>query len=201
MALLTIFVALSFYFIQDDLKRLLAYSTIAHLGYVLLGVALGGLGSLTALRGGVLHILCHGFGKATLFLCAGAVAYATGSRSIAALGGLARSMPLTATAFFVGIASVTGIPPFACFWSKLMILAGALELPGAIGPTLVGLVLVESLISFAWLLHVAQRIFMGATTRVAGGPSDPPPPMSLSLVVLMLGCLVAPAVGLALLWR
>ncbi len=201
MALLTIFVALSFYFVQDDLKRLLAYSTIAHLGYVLLGVALGGLGSLTALRGGVLHILCHGFGKGTLFLCAGAVAYVTGSRSISALGGVARSMPLTATAFFVGTAAVTGIPPFACFWSKLMILAGALELPGAIGPTLVVLVLGESLISFAWMLHIAQKVFFGATTPVAMVHSDPPLAMSVSLVVLMVGCLVAPLVGLALLWR
>ena len=201
MALLTIFVALSFYFVQDDLKRLLAYSTIAHLGYVLLGVALGGLGSLTALRGGVLHILCHGFGKATLFLCAGAVAYATGSRSISALGGVARSMPLTATAFFVGIAAVTGIPPFACFWSKLMILAGALELPGAIGPTLLVLVLAESLISFSWMLHVGQKVFFGATTPVALVHSDPPLAMSVSLVVLMVGCLAAPVVGLALLWR
>jgi len=201
MALLTIFVALSFYFVQDDLKRLLAYSTIAHLGYVLLGIALGGLGSSTALRGGILHILCHGFGKATLFLCAGAVAYATGSRSISALGGVARSMPLTATAFFVGTAAVTGIPPFACFWSKLMILAGALELPGAIGPTLVVVLLAESLISFSWMLYVGQRVFFGATTPVAMVHSDPPPAMSISLVVLMLGCLAAPAVGLALLWR
>jgi hydrogenase-4 component D len=194
-------VALSFYFVQDDLKRLLAYSTIAHLGYVLLGIALGGLGSSTALRGGILHILCHGFGKATLFLCAGAVAYATGSRSISALGGVARSMPLTATAFFVGTAAVTGIPPFACFWSKLMILAGALELPGAIGPTLVVVLLAESLISFSWMLYVGQRVFFGATTPVAMVHSDPPPAMSISLVVLMLGCLAAPAVGLALLWR
>ncbi len=168
MALLTIFVALSFYFVQDDLKRLLAYSTIAHLGYVLLGVALGGLGSLTALRGGVLHILCHGFGKATLFLCAGAVAYVTGSRSISALGGVARSMPLTATAFFVGAAAVTGVPPFACFWSKFMILAGALRAAGRdrtdAGRPGAGR---ESLISFAWMLHIAQKVFFGATTPVA----------------------------------
>jgi NADH:ubiquinone oxidoreductase subunit 5 (subunit L)/multisubunit Na+/H+ antiporter MnhA subunit len=129
------------------------------------------------------------------------VAYATGSRSISALGGVARSMPLTATAFFVGIAALTGIPPLACFWSKLMILAGALELPGPIGPTLVVLVLGESLISFAWMLHSAQKVFFGATTPVAMVHSDPPLAMSVSLVVLMVGCLVAPLVGLALLWR
>lgn len=198
MAVVTMFVALSYYFIQDDLKRLLAYSTIAQLGYVMLGLAVGALGSATALRGGVLHILCHGFGKATLFLCAGAVAYITGSRSISALGGVARTMPLTATAFFVGVMTVSGVPPFGCFWSKFMIVAGAMQLAGAIGPVLVVLVLVESLVSFAWLLHVAQKVFLGETTPVACVNSDPPPAMSGALVVLMLGCLVAPAIGIPL---
>jgi len=198
MALVTMFLALSYYFIQDDLKRLLAFSTIAHLGYVLLGLALGAMGSTTALQGGILHVLCHGFGKATLFLCAGAVAYITGSRSIAALGGVARTMPLTATAFFVGVMAVSGVPPFGCFWSKFMIVAGAMQLAGAIGPAIVVLVLVESLISFAWLLHVAQKVFLGETTPVACVNSDPPPAMSVALVVLMVGCLVAPAVGIPL---
>jgi hydrogenase-4 component D len=198
MALVTMFVALSYYFIQDDLKRLLAYSTIAHLGYVLLGLALGALGSSAALQGGILHIFCHAFGKATLFLCAGAVAYVTGSRSISDLGGVARSMPLTATAFFVGVMAVSGVPPFGCFWSKFMIVAGAMQLAGAIGPTIVALVLVESLISFAWLLHVAQKVFLGETTPVACVNSDPPPAMSVALIILMVGCLVAPAVGIPL---
>ena len=90
MAVVTLFIALSYYFVQDDLKRLLAYSTIAHLGYVLLGISLGALGSTVGFRGGVLHIICHGFSKATLFLCVGAIAYVTGSRSISALGGLAK---------------------------------------------------------------------------------------------------------------
>jgi hydrogenase-4 component D len=198
MALVTLFVALSYYFVQDDLKRLLAYSTIAHLGYVLLGIALGAMGSVVAFRGGVLHIICHGFSKATLFLCVGAVAYITGSRSISALGGLARTMPLTATAFFVGVMAVTGVPPFACFWSKFMILSGAMQLRGAVGPVLVVLVLAESLISFGWLLYIGQKVFLGATTPVACVNSDPPPAMSAVLVVLMIGCLAAPAIGIPL---
>ncbi|UCC72556.1 MAG: oxidoreductase [Gemmatimonadota bacterium] len=198
MALATMFIALSYYFVQDDLKRLLAYSTIAHLGYVLLGVALGGLGSIIAFRGGVLHIVCHGFSKATLFFCAGALAYVTGTRSIAALGGLARSMPLTATAFFVGVLAVAGVPPFACFWSKFMILAGAIELRGGIGPVLVVLVLVESLVSFAWMLYVGQKVFLGPVTRLAEVHSDPPPAMGAVLLLLVLACLLAPAIGIPL---
>lgn len=195
-AMVTIFLALSYYFAQDDLKRLLAYSTIAHLGYVLLGVAVGALGSLRGLRGGVLHIACHGFSKATLFLCVGAVAYVTGSRRISELGGVARSMPLTATAFFVGVLATTGVPPFACFWSKLMILTGAVALGGVLGPLLAALILVESLVSFAWMAHIGQRVFFGPLTPVAAVHSDPPPAMSAALLVLSAGCLAAPALAM-----
>jgi hydrogenase-4 component D len=197
-ALVTLLVALASYFLQDDLKRLLAYSTIAHLAYVLLGAALGALGSALAYKAALLHIACHAFSKATLFLCAGAIAYVTGSRSISALGGLGRSMPLTATAFFVGVLAVSGIPPFACFWSKFMLLAGAVQLPGTTGPLLVALLLLESLVSFGWLLHVGQKVFFGAPTPVACVNSDPPWPMSATLVVLMLGCLLVPLVALPL---
>ena len=198
MALLTIFVALSFYFIQDDLKRLLAYSTIAHLGYILLGIGIGALGAPLGYQGGVLHILCHAFGKATLFFCVGAIAYVTGTRKISALHGLGKTMPLTAAAFFVGLLSVTGVPPFACFWSKFMILAGAMKLHGAAGPVILTLVLCESLISFAWMLYVAQKIFLGAAPAEASMESDPPWPMRVTLVALMIGCLAAPVVGIPL---
>jgi hydrogenase-4 component D len=198
MALLTIFIALSFYFIQDDLKRLLAYSTIAHLGYVLLGIAIGALGSPIGFRGGVLHIICHGFSKATLFFCAGAIAYMTGSRSISAIRGLGRSMPLTATAFFIGILSVTGVPPLACFWSKFMILSGAMRLHGPIGPIILALILFETLVSFGWMLYIAQKIFLGAPSPVAQVHSDPPWAMSATLIILMIGCLAAPLIGMPL---
>jgi hydrogenase-4 component D len=198
MALVTIFVALSYYFVQDDLKRLLAWSTITHLGYVLLAVALGALGSVVAFRGGVLHILCHGVAKGTLFFCVGAVAYVTGTRRISALGGLGKAMPFTATAFFVGVLAVTGIPPFACFWSKLLILAGAMKLGGVAAWVVVPLVLVESLVSFGWMVHVGQRVFLGEPTPAACVNSDPPPVMSATLLLLMLACLGIAAVGMPL---
>src|ERR1035437_8508345 len=198
MALLTILVALSFYFVQDDLKRLLAYSTIAHLGYVLLGIAIGGLGSTLGFRGGVLHIICHGYSKATLFFCAGVISYVTGTRSISSLRGLARSMPLTAAAFFIGVLSVTGVPPLACFWSKFMILSGAMRLSGPIGPFIVIFILCETLISFGWMLYIAQKIFLGAPSTVAQVPADPPLAMNVTLIILMIGCVGAPFVGMPL---
>jgi len=198
MALITIFVALSFYFVQDDLKRLLAYSTIAHLGYIMLGVAIGALGAPLGFQGGVLHILCHGFGKATLFFCVGAIAYVMGTRKISALRGLGRSMPLTAAAFFVGLLSVTGVPPFGCFWSKFMMLAGAMRLHGAVGPLVLTLLLCETLISFGWLLYVAQKVFLGPAPQSVPLHSDPPWPMRATLIALMIGCVAAPLVGIPL---
>ena len=196
MALLTILVALSFYFVQDDLKRLLAYSTIAHLGYILLGIAIGGLGSSLGFRAAVLHIICHGYSKATLFFCAGVVAYATGTRSISALHGLARNMPLTAAAFFVGLLSVTGVPPLGCFWSKFMLLSGAMQLPGPIGPVVLAFVLCETLVSFGWMLYIAQKVFLGAPLPAVQVADDPPWSMNLTLIILMGGCLAAPLVGM-----
>ena len=198
MAVLTILVALSFYFVQDDLKRLLAYSTIAHLGYVLLGIAIGGLGSPLGFRGGVLHIMCHGYSKATLFFCAGAIAYVTGTRRISELRGLGRSIPLTATAFFIGLLSVTGVPPLACFWSKFMILSGAMRLSGPIGPLIVIFVLCETLVSFGWMLYIAQKIFLGTPLVVVPADVDPPWPMNATLIILMIGCVVVPFVGMPL---
>lgn len=79
-----------------------------------------------------------------------------------------------------------------------MILAGAVRLGGAIAPVLLVLVLAESLISFAWMLHVGQKVFLGAATPVAEGSSDPPAAMTGVLIVLMIGCLAAPAPAMPL---
>jgi hydrogenase-4 component D len=200
-ALVTMFMALSLYFAQDDLKRLLAYSTIAHLGYVLLGVGMGLLGSELAFRGGMLHIITHGFAKSTLFLSAGAVAYATGTRSISQLGGLGRKLPVVGLAFIVGALAVTGVPPLACFWSKFYLLTGAMQLGGGLGPVILGLVLLESLVSFAWFLRVAHKVFLGEPTATVLAIKDDavlPYQMHIVLSVLIIMCAVAPFIGVPL---
>jgi hydrogenase-4 component D len=195
-AVVTIFMAIVSYFRQDDLKRLLAYSTIAHLGYILVGCALGIFGSSVGFRGGVLHILCHGVAKGTLFLCAGAIAYGAGTRRISQLRGLASKMPLEATTFMVGALAVTGVPPLSTFWSKFMIFAGALEVPR--GAILLVLLATESVISFAWFLWVAQQVFLGTPSPAVAKASDPPPAMSVALVIGIVLCVAAPTVGLPL---
>lgn len=194
MALLTMLMGVLAYLRQDDLKRLLAYSTIVHLAYILIGISLGVFGSTIGYQGAALHILCHGAAKGTLFLCVGAIAYGAGSRRISQLSGLARKMPLEAVTFMVGALAVTGIPPFSCFWSKLFIFIGALESPG--GVVLLVLLLTESAISFGWLMWVGQRVFLGRPSQVAAAAADPPWPMGVTLVACMVLCVIVPYVGL-----
>ena len=196
MAVATMILAVIQYFIQDDLKRLLAFSTIGHLGYVLFGVALGILGSATGFGGGVLHIINHGYAKGLLFLSVGAMAYATGSKSIRELSGLGRKMPLASAAFVVGLFAVTGVPPLSCFWSKIMIFAGAFELGGGTGFTLGILAILENLAAFAWYLFVGHKIIFGEVSpKVALAMADPPMAIDGTLIVLMVLCLAAPLIG------
>jgi len=203
MALATMFMALTLYFAQDDLKRLLAYSTITHLGYVLLGIGMGLLGSELAFRGGILHIINHAFAKSTLFLCAGAVVYMTGTRSIRQLGGLVQRLPLVGVAFAIGVLAITGVPPLGCFWSKFYLLTGALQIAGGLGPVILVLVLLESVISFAWMLRVTQKIFLGKPTEavLAAQPGRLPMAMTIVLVVCIIMCVLAPVIGIPLVAR
>jgi NADH:ubiquinone oxidoreductase subunit 5 (subunit L)/multisubunit Na+/H+ antiporter MnhA subunit len=96
------------------------------------------------------------------------------------------------------VLAVAGIPPFACFWSKFMIVAGALQVPGGLGVGIMVLVLVESLVAFGWMLHVGQKVFFGEQTELARVNSDPPFAMSAALVLHMIGCLVVPLFGIPL---
>lgn len=123
-AAVTIIIA-NFYAIgQTNLKRLLAYSTINQLSFILLGVALLSPMSIT---GALVHIPFHGFMKITLFLCAGAITAIAGLKNISDMGGLGRKMPMTFAAFVVGAFGMCGAPPLAGFISKWHIAAGAIE--------------------------------------------------------------------------
>src|ERR1700722_3775349 len=103
---------------QFDIKRVLAYSTLSQLGYMVLALGVGGLG-VTA---GAFHLFTHAFFKALLFLGAGSVIHAVHSNDIRAMGGLRRKMPITGVTFLVGCLAISGVWPFAGFFSKDMIL-------------------------------------------------------------------------------
>ena len=123
-AAFTIIVANCYAIGQDNLKRMLAYSTINQLSFILLGVALL---SPMSIKGAVLHIPFHGFMKITLFLCAGAIAAMAGKKNISDLAGLGRSMPITMSAFMIGAFGMCGAPPLAGFISKWHVALGAVE--------------------------------------------------------------------------
>ncbi len=196
-ALVTMAVTVFLYFFQTDLKRLLALSTISQLSYIILGACLGVFGSTLAYKGAVLHIVAHACAKGLLFLCVGAIAYATGRRRIPDLGGLAAKMPVVAVCFVIGLLGVVGVPPFGTFWSKFYIITGAFNLPGTLGPFVGVFLLVESMVVFGWLLYVTQRVFFGAASEAAELGADPPWQMSGSLIVLAALVIAAPLAALA----
>jgi len=195
MALLSMFIAVFLFFFQDDLKRLLALSTIAHLAYILIGCALGVFGSTVGFQGGLVHIAAHAAGKGLLFLSVGALAYFSGSKRISELRGVGTKLPLVAVGFFVGAFTVTGVPPFAGFWSKFYLITGALE-TGGFGSLLAVLMLLESMIAFGWFLWVGQRVFFGEPSPVALQIGSSSAPIEIALVLLILLCLLAPAIAL-----
>lgn len=120
---------------QHDLKRLLAYHSVENIGIIALGLGVGVLGisagipmlAVLGFAGGLLHVVNHAVFKGLLFLGAGAVAHATGTREIDQLGGLLKRMPWTGAAFLTGAVAISGLPPLNGFVSELLIYLGALQ--------------------------------------------------------------------------
>lgn len=143
------FIALS----QDNLKRLLAFSTVAQLAYVVLGV---GLLSPKGMTGGIVHIAMHAFGKITLFFCAGAIAVATGKKNISEMVGIGRRMPVTMAAFFIASLSIIGLPPCGGLLSKWYIMLGSLE---AHQLPILFVLAVSTLLNAAYFAPIVYRAF------------------------------------------
>jgi multicomponent Na+:H+ antiporter subunit D len=135
---------------QSDLKRMLAYSSVAQIGYIVLGVALG---NRLALIGAYLHILNHALMKGCLFMVSGSLMYRRGMRNIFRLKGVHRSMPWTMAAFVIAALSMIGIPPTAGFFSKWYLLLGTIE---ARQWVLTGVILVSSLLNAVYFFRVIE---------------------------------------------
>jgi hydrogenase-4 component F len=139
--------------VQDDLKRLLAYSSISQISYIFEGL---GLGTYLGIYGGLFHAITHLLAKSLLFFCAGAIIYRLGIRKISQLGGLARRMPITAVCFFIGGLSMGGMPPLAGFWSKYSIIlaVGKARLWWAMGISAFA-----GMLTLACMVWAAWRVF------------------------------------------
>src|SRR5215469_13934211 len=147
--------------VQSDIKRVLAYSTVSQLGYMMAAIGAGFAGA------GFLHLLTHGVFKALLFLGAGAVIHAVGTNDIFAMGGLARRMPQTLIVFLVGTLSLAGIPFFGGFFSKEEVLA-AVWLGGLTSGPFLMLTLAAFLTAF-YMFRVVFVAFFGAPATAANG--------------------------------
>lgn len=172
--------------VQDDLKRLLAYSSVSQMGYVLAGVALG---TYLGAFGGLFHLLNHAMIKALLFMAVGAIIYATGMRRVSQLGGLARRMPITAICFFVGALAIAGFPPFNGFMSKLTVYL-ALADQGLWWA--VGVAVFTSLLTMVAVVRPAYRVFWGAPPdgEMPATTREVPAALWAPMVVLAAGCLL-----------
>ncbi len=187
--------------IETDLKRIIAYSTISQIGFIFLGLAIGGQ---LAMAGALLYILMHGLAKGGLFLCAGIVEQRTHNKDITKMGGLIAGMPITAVSFLVCAFSVMGIPPLGGFFSKYGVIAGAAA-SGHLWITLS--FLAAAVLTIVYLMRVFIMVFMGTASLTAHRTETEPvkegsPLMVFSVALLAFlslisGLVIAPSFGFA----
>ncbi len=168
---------------QWDFKRLLAYHSISQIGYVILGLSLG---TPLGILGGLFHLFNHSIFKSLLFLNSGAVEYSTGTRNLKRMGGLHRKMPVTAVTSMIASMSISGIPPFNGFWSKLIIILACIK-AGYMVPAL--LAVIVSVLTLASFMKVQRYAFFGEE-KETNSIKEVPAPMKVSMIFLAIICII-----------
>lgn len=171
-------------YFQDDIKRMLAYSSISQIGYIMIGL---GIGHPLAIAGALFHILNHAQFKSLLFLNSGAIQYRTGTRNMTEMGGLESRMPITSTTSVFGTLSIAGIPPFNGFFSKLFIILGAVK---AGYYTVATLAAAFSIFTLGYFLVIQRKVFFGKLNLKWQNIKEAPAAMSVSVVLLAAACLL-----------
>lgn len=148
---------------ETDIKRVMAYSSISHMGYIMFGFSLFPID--IALNGTVLQIITHGISKGLFFLTAGVLMNALATRNMRDMGGLASKMPSTAVSSMTAALSLAGTPPFACFISEVLIFVGAFQMITMTGSAFymatTGLMLVATVLSLGYSLRFISNVFFG----------------------------------------
>ncbi len=181
---ITILIAAALAFVQDDIKKVLAYSTVSQLGYMIMGLGVG------AWTGAIFHLFTHAFFKANLFLGAGSVSHSGSHHSFDMkkdMGGLRAHMPTTYRTFLIGSIALAGVPPLAGFWSKDEILNAAGKNGFAVF-MVVGLI--GAVMTAAYMTRCVYLTFFGEY-RGHGHPHESPPAITGPLVVLSFFSVVA----------
>jgi Formate hydrogenlyase subunit 3/Multisubunit Na+/H+ antiporter, MnhD subunit len=171
--------------LQDDIKRLLAFSSVANIGYIVFGISLG---NQLGLVGSVLHVLNHAVAKALLFLSAGSFIHTFHTRSLEELSGAGKHLPVTGITYTVGALSLAGVPGLNAFVSEYIVIAGALASP--FWPFAVVMVL-NVLIGAMYHLRVIQTIFLKPPQRAnPEAAKEPGFSMLLPMVLLAVAAIV-----------
>ena len=181
---ITMAVGVMYAMVQTDLKRMLAFSTVSQIGYMMLGI---GIGTPLAITAGLLHCLNHGFFKGGLFLNAGSVQHAAGTRDMNKLGGLAQKMPHTTISWLIGIGSMMGIPLMSGFASKWMLYAAALQAGWAVPAMIAWAVSLGTVFLGA---KATSAVFLGPLTEATKDAHESPPTMVWGMGFLAAGSVV-----------
>ena len=168
--ILTLLVGEMCAFSQNNIKRMLAYSSIGQIGLILFALAIGTSYGVT---GGLFQMVSHTFSKALLFLAAGYMIYRAGSMEISALEGMGKKMPLTCLAFTIGAFSLVGLPPFIGFPSKFLVVRAALATKETIFIIFIGLALLGTVIEAAYFFRVVQVLYFKADITNPGRKEAP----------------------------
>ena len=197
MALVTLIYGFLMYLPQQDMKRLLAWSTITQLAYIFLALSLSVFGSPLAFSGGIAYIVNHAFAKSLFFLVAGALSYSCGTRLLPRLRGVLTTLPLVGVGFCVAALAITGVPPFNGFFSKYPLFAAGFALSSQhwlLLPIMV-LALIESVASFGWLIYWFGRAVPGKASEEVVHAAPLPLSMRLVLLVLIVMSLVSSVIA------
>jgi multicomponent Na+:H+ antiporter subunit D len=165
---------------QRDMKRMLAYSSISQVGYVVLGL---GLGTPLGIAGGLFHLLNHAVAKGLLFLNSGSVQQATGTRDLEEMGGLAKRMPVTAATSLIGSLSISGVPPLGGFWSKLLIIVALVQSREGL---LAVIAVLASVLTLWYYLILQRKAFFGRLNERWAAVKEAPFWMSAASILLAL---------------
>ncbi len=184
LSLVTIFWGGAMALVQSDIKRVLAYSSVSQVGYMVFGItSFSSLGFV----GGILHVFTHGLAKSLLFMTAGAIMHATGERDINKLGGLMRPMWFTASVFLISGLSIAGTPPLAGFFSEWLIFSGGFQ-SGLLVQT------IAAILATALTLGYYLKTFMYVFTRGEPARHVHEAPLSMALPMTILALLILTAV-------
>jgi len=175
--------AITAYF-QKDLKRMLAYSSISQIGYILIGL---GTGNAYGMAGALFHVLNHAQFKSLLFLNSGAIQYRLDTRDIDEMGGLENRMKVTSTTSIFGTLSIAGIPPFNGFFSKLFIILGALY---AHHYGVAALSAIFSIFTLGYFLLLQRKVFFGKLNLKWQDIKEVPLAMCAAMILLAASCLL-----------